>query len=88
MIVMENSADNSNVIADNRTFVDCIAEGSHWEGARLTRVHFLRCDLYWASYFTASLVEVIFEDCNLRGSDFKCASIIRCRFVRCDLAAR
>lgn len=85
MIIMENRGDNSDAVAADQTFMDCIAQSSHWEGAHLTRISFLRCDLYWASFFLASLVEVTFEDCNLQGSDFKRASIVRCRFVRCNL---
>ncbi len=46
-LTMCNSADNADTVAQDETYVDCIAEGSHFEGAMLTRVTFTDCDLYW-----------------------------------------
>nr|WP_261343032.1 pentapeptide repeat-containing protein [Rosistilla oblonga] len=73
------------VVAQDQTFTDCIAEGSHFEGATLTRVTFTRCDLYWASFFMALLADVTFDQCDLRGSDFKDATMRYCRFLNCDI---
>ncbi|TWU59509.1 Pentapeptide repeats (8 copies) [Crateriforma conspicua] len=84
-ITMQNSADNMDVVAQDQTFADCIAEGSHFEGATLTRVTFTRCDLYWASFFMAQLTDVTFDRCDLRGSDFKDATMRDCRFLNCDV---
>jgi len=84
-ILMKNSADNMDIIAEDQSFQDCIAEGSYFSGATLTRVTFTRCDLYWASFFMAQLTDVTFEQCDLRGSDFKEAVFANCRFVNCDV---
>ncbi|WP_413432610.1 pentapeptide repeat-containing protein [Crateriforma spongiae] len=84
-IKMQNGADNMDVVAQDQTFADCIAEGSHFEGATLTRVTFTRCDLYWASFFMAQLTDVTFDRCDLRGSDFKEATLRDCRFLNCDV---
>ena len=84
-IKMRNSADNMDVVAQDQSFADCIAEGSHFEGATLTRVAFTDCDLYWASFFMAELTDVTFERCDLRGSDFKEAKMRNCRFLSCDV---
>ncbi|WP_306796934.1 pentapeptide repeat-containing protein [Rhodopirellula halodulae] len=84
-ITMRNSADNMDVVAQDETFTDCIAEGSHFEGAKLTRVTFTRCDLYWVSFFMAQLTDVTFDRCDLRGSDFKDATMRDCRFLNCDI---
>ncbi|MCC9658533.1 pentapeptide repeat-containing protein [Rhodopirellula halodulae] len=82
---MQNSADNTDVIATDQTFTECIAEGSHFEGAILTRVTFTRCDMYWASFFMTYLIDVTFNDCDLRGADFKAATMRGCRFLNCDV---
>jgi len=84
-ITMQNSADNMDVVSADQTFADCIAEGSHFEGAVLTRITFLRCDLYWASFYMARLTEVTFDHCDLRGSDFKEVAFHNCRFINCDV---
>lgn len=84
-ISLQNFADNMDVVAEDRTFSDCVAEGSHFEGASLTRVIFSRCDLYWASFFMARLTDVTFDHCDLRGSDFKEAILTNCRFLNCDV---
>lgn len=84
-IKMRNSANNMDVVAQDQTFADCIAEGSHFEGATLIRVTFTDCDLYWASFFMAELTDVAFERCDLRGSDFKEATMRNCRFLSCDV---
>ena len=82
---MQNSADNMDVVAHDETFTHAIAEGSHFEGAKLTRVTFTCCDLYWASFFMAQLTGVTFDRCDLRGSDFKDAIMCDCRFLNCDV---
>lgn len=84
-ISLQNSADNMEVVAEDQNFLDCIAEGSHFEGASLTRITFSRCDLYWASFFMARLTDVTFDHCDLRGSDFKEAILVNCRFLNCDV---
>jgi uncharacterized protein YjbI with pentapeptide repeats len=84
-IDMSNSADNSEVVASDLAFADCIAEGVHFDCAHLTRTVFTRCDMYWASFFLARLEDVTFERCDLRGSDFKEATLKNCRFLNCDL---
>ncbi len=84
-ILMQNSADNMDVVVEDQAFKDCIAEGSHFEGAILTRVTFTRCDLYWASFFMAHLTDVTFDHCDLRGSDFKEVVFANCCFVNCDV---
>ena len=84
-IDMTNSADNSEVVANNLAFSDCIAEGVHFESAHLTQAVFTRCDMYWASFFLARLEDVTFDRCDLRGSDFKNAILANCRFLNCDL---
>lgn len=84
-IAMMNSADNMDAIACDQAFTDCIAEGSHFDGAALTRVSFTSCDMYWASFFMAHLTDVTFDRCDLRGSDFKESVLCNCRFVDCDL---
>ncbi len=84
-IDMSNSADNSDIVASDLAFSDCIAEGVHFDGAQLTRTVFTRCDMYWASFFLARLEEVTFDCCDLRGSDFKEATLTNCRFLNCDL---
>ena len=84
-LTMCNSADNADTVAQDETYVDCIAEGSHFEGAILTRVTFTDCDMYWASFFMAELTDVTFERCDLRGSDFKKAKMRNCRFLGCDV---
>ena len=82
---MVNCADNDDVVAADQVFSDCIAEGVQFSGAKLTRVHFTRCDMYWASFFLAELTDVTFEQCDLRGSDFKNAKLTNCRFLNCDV---
>lgn len=82
---MFNSADNRDVVAINLYYSDCIAEGIHFDDAQLTRINFVRCDMYWASFFCAKLVNCSFEQCDLRGSDFKASRLINCRFIDCDL---
>ena len=84
-LTMCNSADNADSVAQDETYFDCIAEGSHFEGAILTRVTFTDCDMYWASFFMAELTDVTFERCDLRGSDFKKAKMRNCRFLGCDV---
>ncbi len=84
-IDMSNSAFNSDVVASDMAFSDCIAEGVHFDGAQLTRIVFTRCDMYWASFFHARLEDVTFDVCDLRGSDFKKATLTNCRFLNCDL---
>ena len=84
-ISMKNSADNTDVIAEDQTFADCIAEGSQFDCATLTRIRFTRCDLYWASFFMAKLNDVTFDHCDLRGSDFKETVFNNCRFLNCDV---
>lgn len=84
---MQNGADNMDVCADNLTFTDCIAEGANFDGATLTGVNFVRCDLYWAAFFMASLTDVTFERCDLRGADFKETIFVKCRFINCDVGA-
>lgn len=84
-ISMQNSADNTDVVAENQSFTDCIAEGAHFDSASLTRITFTRCDLYWASFFMARLTDVTFDHCDLRGSDFKEATLSNCRFLSCDV---
>jgi uncharacterized protein YjbI with pentapeptide repeats len=84
-IDMSNSADNSDVVASELAFSDCIAEGVHFDGARLTRIVFTRCDMYWASFFRTRLEDVTFDHCDLRGSDFKDAKLTNCRFLNCEL---
>lgn len=84
-IDMFNSADNSDVVATDLSYTDCIAEGVHFDDAQLTRINFVRCDMYWASFFRAELVNVSFEHCDLWGSDFKASRLINCRFIDCDL---
>ena len=84
-IVMKNSADNDDVVAEDQTFADCIAEGVRFDGAKLTRVTFIQCDLYWASFFLARLTDVTFDNCDLRGSDFKKTTMKNCQFINCDV---
>lgn len=84
-IDMSTSADNSEVVASDLAFSDCIAEGVHFDFAQLTRTVFSRCDMYWASFFRARLEDVTFDRCDLRGSDFKNATLANCRFLNCDL---
>jgi len=84
-IDMSNSADNSEVVASDMAFSECIAEGVHFDSAQLTRMVFTRCDMYWASFFLACLDDVTFDRCDLRGSDFKKATLKNCRFLSCDL---
>ncbi len=55
------------MVVQDESYVDCIAEGSHFDGAKLTRVTFTGCDMYWASFFMAELTDVTFERCDLRG---------------------
>ena len=54
---MQNSANNEDLVASDETFEDCIAEGSRFDCAKLSRVTFRRCDMYWASFFLAHLTE-------------------------------
>ena len=84
-IDMSNSVDNSEVVASDLAFSDCIAEGVHFDGAQLTRMVFSRCDMYWASFFLARLEDVTFDRCDLRGADFKNATLANCRFLNSDL---
>ena len=84
-ISMSNSADNCGVVASDLSFADCIAEGVYFETARLTRVSFVRCDMYWASFLMATLHETTFEHCDLRGADFTDAELKNCRFLNCDV---
>lgn len=84
-IDMSNSADNSDVVAGDLALSDFIAEGVRFDGARLTRMSFTRCDMYWASFFQSHLEDVTFDRCDLRGSDFKESTLINCQFLDCDL---
>ena len=84
-IDLSNSADNCDVVVSDLSFAGCIAEGVYFESARLTRVTFSRCDLYWASFLMAHLDDVVFERCDLRGSDFTEAVLTNCRFLKCDV---
>lgn len=87
LITMQNSANNMDVVAEDQVFSDCIAEGSYFDCAILTRVTFTRCDLYWSSFFLSHLTDVTFDHCDLRGSDFKKAKLVNCRFLNCDVGA-
>ncbi len=73
------------MVVQDESYVDCIAEGSHFDGAKLTRVTFTGCDMYWASFFMAELTDVTFERCDLRGADFKKTKMRNCRFLSCDV---
>lgn len=84
-LTMCNGADNMDAVAHDESYVGCIAEGSKFEGAILTRIVFTDCDMYWASFFMAELTDVTFERCDLRGSDFKKAKMRNCRFLDCDV---
>ncbi len=85
VIKMANSADNCDLVASNQSFFDCIAEGAYFDAARLTRISFTRCDMYWASFLMARLEEVTFEECDLRGADFTEAMLKHCHFIQCDV---
>ena len=82
---MRNGADNDEVVSADQIFSDCIAEGAQFSASKLTRVKFIRCDMYWASFFLASLTDVTFEEYDLRGSDFKETTLVRVQFINCDV---
>ena len=84
-ITLTNGASNLDVVASDETYRNGIAEGAHFDGATLTRISFVECDLYWASFSVATLSHVVFDNCDLRGADFADSTLDNCRFVRCDL---
>lgn len=83
--LMRNSANNCDAEVSDETFTDCVAEGVHFDGASLTRVSFIRCDLYWATFSLATLTSVTFDHCDLRGADFGDVTLVDCRFIDCDV---
>ena len=84
-IEMRNGADNDDVVSADQTFSDCIAEGAQFSASKLTGVKFIRCDMYWASFFLAHLTDVTFYECDLRGSDFKETTLVNVQFIKCDV---
>ncbi|WP_164103827.1 pentapeptide repeat-containing protein [Candidatus Laterigemmans baculatus] len=85
MLDLRNGADNDDRVVTDETYTDRIAEGCLMMGVRLTRVTFIRCDLYWSLWFLAELTEVVFDRCDLRGAAFNDATLTRCRFIDTDV---
>ena len=85
MLILRNSADNSDLEVIGETFIGAIAEGGMFLHVKLQDVTFRRCDLYWTLWFGAELKNVVFEYCDLRGAAFNDAVLSHCRFTSTDV---